>query len=60
MFFIYRINLNLWYRACEIQTRLNINKFIIKLALFVQEYYKRVNGIKVTDLDIKCFKRDTV
>ena len=43
MFSIYRINLNLWYRACEIQTKLGINKFIIKLALFVLQltlYYQ--------------------
>ena len=58
MFSIYRINLNLWHRACEIQTRLSINKFIIKLALFIQEYHKRVNGIEVMDLDIEYFKRD--
>ena len=59
IFSIYGINLNLWYRACEIQTRLGINKFIIKLALFIQEYRKRVNSIKVTDLDVKCLERDT-
>ena len=58
MFSIYRINLNLWCRACEIQTRLGINKFVIKLALFMQEYHKQINSIKATDLDIKYFKRD--
>ena len=55
---MYGINLNLWYRAYEIQTRLGINKFIIKLVLFIQECRKQVNGIEVTDSNIKCFKRD--
>ena len=45
MFSIYGINPNLWYRACEIQTKLGINKFIIKLVLFIQECRKRVNSI---------------
>ena len=55
---MYRINLNLWRKACEIQTRLSINKFIIKLALFIWEYCKRVNSIEVTDLDVKYFKKN--
>ena len=45
MFSIYRINPNLWRRACKIQTRLGINEFVIKLALFIWECYKRVNSI---------------
>ena len=40
MFLMCGINPNLWCRACEIQTRLSINEFIIKLALFVWEYCK--------------------
>ena len=45
MFSICKINPKLWHRACEIQTRLGINKFIIKLALFVWECHKQVNNI---------------
>ena len=45
MFLIYGINPNLQRRVCEIQTRLSINKFVIKLALFIQEYCKQVNSI---------------
>jgi hypothetical protein len=40
IFLIYGINLNLWHRVYKIQTKLSINKFVIKLALFIQEYCK--------------------
>ena len=59
MFLMCGINPNLWRRACKIQTRLGINEFVIKLALFIQEYYKRVNSIQVMDLDVECLERDT-
>ena len=52
------INPNLWRRAYEIQTRLGINEFVIKLASFIREYRKRVNSIQVIDLNIKRLKRD--
>ena len=40
IFLMYGINPNLWCKACEIQTRLGINKFVIKLVSFIQECYK--------------------
>ena len=58
MFLMCRINPNLWHNVCKIQTKLGINKFVIKLVLFVQECYKQVDGIQVMDLNIKCFKRN--
>ena len=58
MFSMCGINPNLWRRACEIQTRLGINEFVIKLASFVRECRKRVDGIQATDSDVERLERD--